>query len=1103
MYCVSELLCEGSEYSFEELRAKRFWAKRKQQELLREMDEEQRKARECEEEVRRIQERPTQTESKPTIQPAVSQALSRPPAQPQEDQQQASAALQPEPAPLTARFGPTLSNRHSLGSRAAPTFRPSLVLQPYLDSLPPSGHLYPLEEGETSRCEVDFHRQPSAAATGPPRTTLPPSVTQTSLETAQTSLQSSGVLPTHSQAAFLQTTLLHHQTSSAAESSGVFPTHSQAAFLQTSLQSSGVLPTHSQAAFLQTSLQSSGVLPTHSQAAAGASEPTRGALTSLAGQGNHSHVTPNTSLGLIQATPSRVLPSPTIHTREALDLIMDMFQAPTFAPNGLSQIAEESLNVAPPKINKPAEAQPAAAAFTIFQDEDNKENGGRVTAANGRKALQAREETPAPGVSQQNETAFGMESMTDETAMWSSRHHTLAPCPNSTRDFAPLAHLMSTPFHLNAPHSWKQESDQVAENDGPTVSSAPNENHPFLRQPTKLSPIIEQSPVDDNLLPALALGVVGAQGTIVGEALAAIQQSQSQTASVSYTTTQPLAALSFPDHTAAPTEDNGAFKLSSSSTAPKFSWTVYQSPEKLSSTLEAPRSQLEREEMEADMPMALDNVPAARSFLSRSSLHAAQTEDLFAGSQDLFQRSHCDIPMSPEAAPTSRPVVDDVSMSPAPPASRPTLDIPMSPDPAPVFNLFKVSSPVAELDLDFGSVRARRSLSSASVAPPRQEPSMMESPAKRPEVGMDVPMSPLPTSALKSTPAAPAHLVSDPWDDELIRSLLSRLKVPLSSHPNVTTWDCNLPNISPKLTTTMAGESLRVDFVLGQGAFATVYQATNLTTSEKFFLKVQKPANPWEYYINSQLNTRLQPNVRHLYNNIHSAHFFRNGSILLGDLHNCGTLLNAVNLYKSRSEKVMPQALVLYFTSCILHMVDQLHSAHIVHADIKPDNFLLGEKFLENECFDAENVEHGLALIDLGQSIDMSLFPEGTAFTAKCMTSAFQCTEMLSGRPWNYQTDYFGIAGTVYCMIFGSYMQVKHEDDEWRPSGTFKRNPHSELWQEFFRVLLNVPDCSSPPCLRRLRSRVHTELQEHYGAKIRGLKNRLVVQLLESRPMRR
>lgn len=37
-----------------------------------------------------------------------------------------------------------------------------------------------------------------------------------------------------------------------------------------------------------------------------------------------------------------------------------------------------------------------------------------------------------------------------------------------------------------------------------------------------------------------------------------------------------------------------------------------------------------------------------------------------------------------------------------------------------------------------------------------------------------------------------------------------------------------------------AGESLRVDFVLGQGAFATVYQATNLMTTQKLFLKVTR-----------------------------------------------------------------------------------------------------------------------------------------------------------------------------------------------------------------------------------------------------------------------
>lgn len=50
-----------------------------------------------------------------------------------------------------------------------------------------------------------------------------------------------------------------------------------------------------------------------------------------------------------------------------------------------------------------------------------------------------------------------------------------------------------------------------------------------------------------------------------------------------------------------------------------------------------------------------------------------------------------------------------------------------------------------------------------------------------------------------------------------------------------------------------------------------------------------------------------------------------------------------------------------------------------------------------------EDLATGLALIDLGQSIDMKLFPKGTVFTGKCETSGFQCPEMLSNKPWNYQ----------------------------------------------------------------------------------------------------
>lgn len=57
------------------------------------------------------------------------------------------------------------------------------------------------------------------------------------------------------------------------------------------------------------------------------------------------------------------------------------------------------------------------------------------------------------------------------------------------------------------------------------------------------------------------------------------------------------------------------------------------------------------------------------------------------------------------------------------------------------------------------------------------------------------------------------------------------------------------------------------------------------------WLQVQKPANPWEFYVTTQLDARLRPDVRHLFSTIRSAHFFLNGSVLQGELHGHGTLL--------------------------------------------------------------------------------------------------------------------------------------------------------------------------------------------------------------------
>ncbi|XP_061602383.1 mitotic checkpoint serine/threonine-protein kinase BUB1 [Cololabis saira] len=771
------------------------------------------------------------------------------------------------------------------------------------------------------------------------------------------------------------------------------------------------------------------------------------------GAANLSHVTPNSSLGFVQATPSRVLPSPTVNTREALGVIMDMFQAPTFVeePFSTSQLHaaggdSRDGGPGPAGCTSSLPKPPAATPFTIFQDGDGDKENCRAAAppaAGEPRPPRPLAEVAAAKADRPNDTP--PELAPDESTMWGARYnslHCLDACPNSTTDFALLARYVSTP----STHKGVFYQDQENGDGGDADDNA------FTRcQTKKLSPIIEQSPRDDEVSRLGAMVRSSERlGTIVGEGHGLTSSS------LTMAQPPPHAALSFRDHTLAQPPPHAALSF-------------------------------------RDHTLAQPPPHAALSFRDHTLGPAGPGWEVYT---------------SPGEPPQTAPfrILEDSAEPPHPePAPAQASDVPMSPECPLKAGWFPAGSPEApaEADLDaFLSPCRPRTRDRTSTT-------TWDVPMSPPPLGADVPMSPLqPLISTLDEPMRPGadvsmttgvlQLVSDPWDAELIAHLLSSITPSLTAHPRCISWQRGVPSIGPKMTISMGKASLRVDGLLGRGAFGTVYQATDPSTSEKMVLKVQKPANPWEFYINTQLDARVLPDLRHLYGSICSAHLFHDGSVMLGELYNYGTLLNAVNIYRSLAVKVMPQPLVLYFTVCILHMVEQLHAAGIVHADVKPDNFMLGDRFLDNRSFDPDSVDHGLVLIDMGQSIDMQLFPPGTAFTAKCLTSGFQCTEMLSGKPWNYQTDFFGIAGTVHCLLFGTYMQVTRDGGVWRSNGSFRRNPHSDLWQEFFHALLNVPDCSSPPSLGGLRARLASVLQDQYSSQLPALKSRLVVQLLES-----
>lgn len=65
------------------------------------------------------------------------------------------------------------------------------------------------------------------------------------------------------------------------------------------------------------------------------------------------------------------------------------------------------------------------------------------------------------------------------------------------------------------------------------------------------------------------------------------------------------------------------------------------------------------------------------------------------------------------------------------------------------------------------------------------------------------------------------------------------------------------------------------------------------------------------------------------------------------------------------------------------------------------------------------------------------------------------------------------------------------------------RLPHLDMWSEFFHIMLNIPDCHHLPSLDLLRQKLNKIFQQHYTNKIKTLRNRLIVLLLEYKRSRK
>ncbi|CAI5747429.1 unnamed protein product [Peronospora destructor] len=294
---------------------------------------------------------------------------------------------------------------------------------------------------------------------------------------------------------------------------------------------------------------------------------------------------------------------------------------------------------------------------------------------------------------------------------------------------------------------------------------------------------------------------------------------------------------------------------------------------------------------------------------------------------------------------------------------------------------------------------------------------------------------------------------------------------------------------SPTLTLQLVG-------VLGSGSFAYVFSAnvldtaSNVTCSKAVKFEKKRQNLAWEFYVTNKIIKILRDENKLLLDEkipvptFSGLHLFPNGALLLMDKGPIGTLYDVLNCYK-QSGINFPEVLAVYYSIKMLRCIELIHSAKVLHGDIKPDNWLMIPGNPPSElCIklqgrhDDKDFDAGdLYLIDYGRSIDLSHYPDGTDFTGNCHVKGFQCVEMLTQRPWTYQVDTFAFCGTMHCMLFGDYMEVKPQRSSkgtthWGIVRPFKRYWQVNMWKYLFHVLLNVSSCTEQPSLSNLRRRL-------------------------------
>ncbi|XP_009991852.1 PREDICTED: mitotic checkpoint serine/threonine-protein kinase BUB1 beta [Chaetura pelagica] len=312
-------------------------------------------------------------------------------------------------------------------------------------------------------------------------------------------------------------------------------------------------------------------------------------------------------------------------------------------------------------------------------------------------------------------------------------------------------------------------------------------------------------------------------------------------------------------------------------------------------------------------------------------------------------------------------------------------------------------------------------------------------------------------------------VVQSLWGAEQRKKLLDPLPESLSAAPNLHVETGALPGLELEKDVELGNEtySIKWEYWTNEECkmlFAIPPDFLQLD-AKGFAIKVYSQPVPWDFYILLQLQERLDADFDQSFSENCSCFLYHNGCALLHRDINRFTLGDVIRGYKSITEEVL-----LLFVYDILSVVEKLHKAEIVHGDLSPEAFFLGDRIYDP--FNSEETTRALKMVDFSHSLDLRLQPGVGLPNSLPITQTPHGKQLLAKSSLPYQVDLVGIADIVHLMLFGDHVQVYQENSIWKISQNVSKAVASDFWSKLLGRILNADGKATVPLLKELREEV-------------------------------